>query len=174
MNISLKKGFRERVSARFEKYNFEVGVLEDKSHKTAQIGKRGLKGKDVISIYAGVPIRKATTNDSGLTISQVSAENRKRMGFNYLKKPFERKTDDIIKFATAFFKMAIGARKLPSSSSLRRCENLLQAIVRNPILRGDYGPNSNFTIKLKGFDRYMIDTAQLFKAIKARATVKNV
>ncbi len=40
------------------------------------------------------------------------------------------------------------------------------------MLRGDYGPNSELTRKIKGFDRYMIDTAQLFKAIKAKCVVK--
>jgi hypothetical protein len=48
----------------------------------------------------------------------------------------------------------------------------LQAIVRNPILRGDYGKNKKETIKRKGFDRYMIDTGQFFNSIIARVTKK--
>ena len=55
-----------------------------------------------------------------------------------------------------------------------RAENLLQAIVRNPMLRGDYGPNlQRRRRKRRGSDRAMIgDTAQLFKAIKAIVKVK--
>jgi hypothetical protein len=51
-------------------------------------------------------------------------------------------------------------------------ETCLQAIVRNPILKGEYGRNSRLTQKIKGFNRYMIDTAQLFKNIKADVKVK--
>ncbi len=49
----------------------------------------------------------------------------------------------------------------------KRCENLLQAIVRNPILRGEYGKQGRSTTRTKGFYSPMIDTAQLFKSIKA-------
>ncbi len=174
MKLTIDPKFKKHIEARFGRYHFRVGVLEDKPHKKAKIGQRGLQGKDVLTNYAGIPIRKTQNQLDGLTISEVSAANRKRMGFNYLKKPFERKNDEIIKFMNAFFQMAIGATKYPKASSMRRCENLLQAIVRNPMLRGDYGPNSPLTQKIKGFDRYMIDTAQLFKAIKAKAWVSRV
>ena len=88
------------------------------------------------------------------------------MGFNYLAKPFEKKSSDIVRFSREFLKLAFG------KSQKKRCENLLQAIVRNPMLRGDYGPNSELTQKIKGFDRATIDTAQLFKSIRAFCTVK--
>ena len=71
-----------------------------------------------------------------------------------------------MKFTDAFFKLAFGA------SEKKRAENLLQACVRNPIRAGEYGPNSPLTVLIKGFDRAMIDTGQLFKAIKARCTVR--
>jgi hypothetical protein len=53
-------------------------------------------------------------------------------------------------------------------------ENLAQAIIRNPILRGDYGSNSALTRKIKGFDRFMFDTGQLFQSIKAKVLKRNV
>ncbi len=161
MIFKLDSRFKKNVTGMFGKYKFEVGVLEDKSYKVPMKGQRGLKGQDVISSYAGGPVRKASRNDSGLAISDISKKNRDRLGFNYLTVPFQHKSSDIIKFSNEFFKLIFGR------SQKKRSENLLQAIVRNPILRGDYGPQGEITKKIKGFDRPMIDTAQLFKSIKA-------
>lgn len=166
MQIKLDNRFKKKVRGMFGKYEFEVGVLTDAPHKEARRGKRGMKGADVLTSYAGGPVRKKSRVNSGITIAQVSEENRKRMGFNYLTRPFEDQSSDIVKFSKAFFDLVFGR------SQKRRAENLLQAIVRNPILRGDYGPNSALTKKIKGFDRSMIDTAQLFKAIQAVCKVK--
>ncbi len=168
MHLKLDSRFKKHVEGLFGKYSFQVGILDDGPHKLARRGARGLKGQDVISTYAGGPVRKKSSQDGGQTISEVSAANRDRLGFNYLTEPFKKKSSDIIKFTQAFLRMAFG------SSEKRRSENLLQAIVRNPILRGEYGPNSALTQKIKGFDRAMIDTAQLFKSIKAVCKVKNV
>lgn len=167
MELKLDKRFKKHVEGLFGRYEFEVGVLDDKPHKEAKIGKRGLKGQDVLSTYAGGPIRKTSNKQSDVMISDVSEANRERMGINYLTEPFKKRTSDIIKFTNEFFKLAFGR------SEKRRAENLLQAIVRNPILRGDYGSNAKITQKRKGFDRKMIDTAQLFKAIIARCKVKS-
>ncbi len=161
MKIELDKRFKKNVGGKFGKYKFEVGVLEDKVHKDALTGKHGEKGQDVLKTFAGGPARKVSRKGHQ-SISQVSKSLRKNLGFNYLKKPFEKKSDDIMRFSREFFKFAFGR------SQQKRCENLLQAIVRNPMLRGEYGPNSQLTQKIKGFDRKTIDTAQLFKAIKAR------
>lgn len=164
--MKLDKRFIKKLEGRFGKFDFEVGILQDGPHKKARTGERGKKGQDVLSQYAGGPIRKKSRKDSELLISQVSKENRERLGFNYLSEPFKKRSSDIIKFSNEFFKLAFGR------SEKRRAENLLQAIVRNPILRGDYGPNSELTKKIKGFDRGMIDTAQLFKAIKAACKIR--
>ncbi len=166
MQLKLDSKFKKNVEGRFGKYRFEVGILDDGPHKLARRGARGLKGEDVKGSYAGGPVRKKSSQDSGQSISDVSAANRARLGFNYLTEPFKKRSSEIIKFTEAFFKMAFG------KSEKRRAENLLQAVVRNPILRGEYGPNSALTRKIKGFDRPMIDTAQLFKSIKAVCRVK--
>lgn len=166
MQLKLSKGFQQRVEGMFGKYQFEVGILEDGPHYEPRRGARGLKGQDVITNYAGGPVRKKSRKVGPLTIAQVSQANRERLGFNYLTEPFKKKSSDIIKFTNEFFRVVFG------KSQKRRAENLLQAVVRNPILRGDYGGNSALTKKIKGFDRKMIDTAQLFKAIKAICRVK--
>lgn len=166
MKIELDKRFRKNIAGRFGKYEFQVGVLEDKPHRDALTGERGKKGEDVKSAYAGGPIRKASRSKSSQSIAEVSAKLREHLGLNYLSQPFQKKSSDIVRFSNEFFKLAFGR------SEKRRAENLLQAIVRNPMLRGDYGTNSELTQKIKGFDRKTIDTAQLFKAIKAVCKVK--
>jgi hypothetical protein len=166
LKIELSRSLKKQLEGKFGKYDFQVGVLEDKAHRIPKKGERGQKGQDVLSTYAGGPIRQASRRPSEKSIAQVSKANRERLGFNYLKEPFKKKSSDIVKFSNEFFKLAFGR------SEKRRCENLLQAIVRNPILRGDYGGNSELTVKIKGFNRGMIDTAQLFKAIKAKCTVR--
>lgn len=161
----IDKRMKKKLQGRFGKYNFEVGILDDGPHKVAMTGEAGKGGGDVVSNYAGGFVRKKSRKSSG-TISEVSKANRERLGINFYKEPFERKNSEIMKFTKAFFKLAFG------KTEKKRAENLLQAVVRNPILRGDYGSNSGLTIMIKGFDRHMIDTGQMFKAIKARCTIK--
>ncbi len=164
MQLRLDKRFRKNVSGRFGKYRFEVGILQDAPHKNPAEEINGVKQ---LGSYAGGPVRKKGRGNGPLTISEVSKANRDRMGFNYLTEPFKKTSSDIVRFSREFFKLAFGR------SEKKRAENLLQGIVRNPILRGDYGSNSRMTQREKGFDRKMIDTAQLFKAIKAICKVRS-
>jgi len=166
MRLEIDKRFKQKLKGRVERFQFEVGILNDGPYMVPQKGKRGLKGEDVTSNYAGGPVRKKSRKDSGMTISDISKENRDRLGFNYLSKPFEKRNLDRARFTKAFLQLVFSL-----NNSKKRVENLFQAVVRNPILRGDYGPNSPLTKKIKGFDRAMIDTAQLFKAIRARVKV---
>ncbi len=170
MNIELDKRFKKNVQGIFGKYEFQVGVLEDGPHFKPKRGVIGLKGQDVIKTYAGGPARMQTRTPSGQSLSDVSKSLRKNLGFNYLSEPFQKGNvagqKDILNFTKEFFKLAFGR------SQKKRAENLLQAIVRNPMLRGNYGSNSTLTKKIKGFDRKTIDTAQLFKAITALCKVK--
>lgn len=166
MLIRLDKKFRKNLQGKFGKYQFQVGVLQDKPHREPFEGSPGLDFEDRLQNYAGGLVRKTTRKPSGLTVSEVSANLRHHMGVNYLIEPFHQKSSDIIKFTNEFFKLVFGR------SQKKRAENLLQAVVRNPILRGDYGNNSRYTTIIKGFDRFGIDTGQLFKAIKAVCNIK--
>lgn len=170
MELKLDSRFKKRVAGMFGKYEFEVGVLDDAPYRKPARGKPGLEGNDIISSFAGGPVRKKSRELSGLMISDVSKANRDRIGFNYLTKPFDGQGEsrDIINFSNAFFNLVFGR------GQKKRAENLLQAIVRNPILRGENGTNSFLTVIIKGFDRPMMDTGQLFKAIKAVCRVRNV
>ncbi len=157
MKIELNPGFVKRLGKRVERFQFEVGILDDTAHRDAKPANKGL------SSYAGGPVRKM--GKAGETMmSEVAKDNADRIGVDYIRAPFQKRSSDILKFTETFFKMIFR----DSSSYRRRATNLIQAIVRNPILRGDYGPNSAIAQKWKTFDRNMIDTGQLFKAIKAR------
>lgn len=154
VEIKLDGRFFKQAKGVFEKYTFDVGVLEDKAHKVA---------RKQLKVFAGGPARRTGARPSGLTIGQVSERVRKHTGINIYQAPFaSKKNADILKFTKSFFELCAGR------GQKKRCENLLQAIVRNPILRGDYGRNSKLTAKIKGFNRLLIDTGQLFQAIKAR------
>lgn len=168
MQLKLGKTFGEKIQTRFERFEMQVGVLNDASHKEPQERAGGANDfGNNLSSYAGGPVRKKSKANGPLTIAQVSAANRDRTGVNYLTEPFMKRDSEIIRFSEAFFKMATSN----SASTLNRVRNLLQAIVRNPILRGEYGKQARSTTREKGFYRPMIDTGQLFKAIQAEVKV---
>ena len=50
----------------------------------------------------------------------------------------------------------------------QRILNGMRAVVRNPILRGEYGKNSAKWAAVKGFNDLLMMTGQFFKAIEAR------
>jgi len=157
--------FVKQLKKQIKKHSVEVGILENKVHKPARPKTAGLKS------LAGGPARRTGRGKTGLMMRQVSKSLRKRLGINYLRKPFRMKSNkDIRRFALQFVRSLVS----PTGAirEVKRLENLLQAIVRNPITRGDYGGNRPATAKAKGFNRLMIDTGQLFNSIKARVRKK--
>lgn len=164
MNIELGKSWGRKLQGRVNKFEFEVGVLDDGPHYEAV--ETPLHGQPDLKSYAGGPARKQTRTIGPLSTGEVLVENMKRLNINILQRPFQETNSDILKFTDAFLKLVV---KRPGIS-IKRVENLLQAIVRNPILKQEYGGNDSKTADAKGFDRHLIDTAQMFKAIIARAT----
>lgn len=145
-----------------EKRDFRVGVLKDKTHRRAVWGPKGKTS------LAGGPARRASGKSSGNTISEVSKSFRAQTGINIFTLPFKNKRNkNILQFLKDFDQVVY------KKKAVKRIENTLQAVIRNPILRGDYGSNTKITAKLKGFNRLAIDTGQLFKNIIAKA-VKRV
>lgn len=162
VTLKLDKRFVKLAKGRYEKFDFDVGILKDGIHRTALPSKVGLKS------LAGGPARKVSLTPDG-TLSDISEKLRKNTGINFYTAPFRSRNNlEILRFARSFFQLAAGR------SIKKRCENLLQAIVRNPITRGDYGSNSPVTRKIKGFSRLMIDTGQIFKSIRARVNTRKV
>lgn len=164
LKLSLNKSFARKLQGRIERYEFEVGVLSDKPHRNPV--EVGLFETPQLGSYAGGPIRKATREAGELSTAQVLVANMKRLNINILQRPFQEENSDIIKFTKAFMLWVTSKPNTPK----KRIENLLQAIVRNPILRQEYGSNRSTTADNKGFDRHLFDTGQMFRAIIARAT----
>ena len=175
--VKMDGRFQKEARGRIEKFYFETGVLEDKPHR---LPKKRLKGEKtnspgLLKTYAGGPARATGRRKSGLTIAQVSERLRKNTGINFYTRPWKKTASkastDLVRFIRSFMKLITQGGKLQEK---KRLENALQAVVRNPILRGEYGKNSPATAKAKGFNRFMIDTAQLFRAIKSRVRLRRV
>jgi hypothetical protein len=162
LKAQLSGSFLKSLTKTIEGYEFEVGVLQDKPHKLPV--ESPLFGPPNLREYAGGQIRPTSGIASELSIGDVLIENMKRLGINLLLEPFQNPDSELNRFTTAFLRFAAGKK-----GTLRRVENLLQAVVRNPILRQEYGNNKGSTADNKGFDRHLFDTGQMFKAIKARA-----
>ena len=162
IDLKLDKRFAKMAKGVYEKYNFDVGILRDSIHKDAlSVKKYGLKS------FNGGPARR-TGQTPGLLMSEVSEKLRAQVG-NFYTAPFKSKSNaDIRRLIKNFFDLVQGR------TQAKRLENTLQAVIRNPILRGDYGSNSELTKKIKTFDRFMIDTGQFFNSIKAKVRLNRV
>lgn len=162
MKLELSGAFLKSLTKSIEGYEFEVGILNDKPHRFPV--ESPLFGPPNLKDYAGGKIRPTSRIASDLTIGDVLIENMKRLNINLLLEPFQNPDSELNQFTTAFLRFAAGKK-----GTLKRVENLLQAVVRNPILRLEYGKNKGTTADNKGFDRHLFDTGQMFKAIIARA-----
>ena len=153
----VKLDLKTELKKRIEKYQFEVGILSEKPRREPKLD------DETLGYYAGGPVRKLGPTRSEQSNSEVFLDVQERLGIDLLQDPFKSSANsNIVRFSNEFLKYCFG------KSSDKRVENLLQAIVRNPILRGDYGGNTGITADAKGFDRLLFDTGQLFKSIKAR------
>lgn len=161
MKLEISGGLAKRLAGRIEQYEFEVGILDDKEYRLPLETPAGQQPQ--LKQFAGGPARKQTRVNSGKMISDVLLGNMERLNINVLQRPFQETNSAIMKFTEAFLRMA-----LSGSVSEKRVVNLIQAIVRNPILRQEYGKNKSATADAKGFDRHLIDTGQTFNQIKAR------
>lgn len=162
MKIQMQSSWTKKLKRQVEKYEMEVGILDDKPHMAPLDTPIGTPPK--LGSYAGGPVRRSTRVPDGKSIGEILVENMERTQTNYLLEPFRKKSSDIMKFTTYFLKYIVGGL----GAAPKRVENLVQAIVRNPILKQEYGNNTSTTADNKGFDRHLIDTGQTFKQIKAR------
>lgn len=163
MKLELGKTWGRKLQGRVEGFQFDVGVLNDRPH--ADPVEHGLLEQPQLKTYAGGPVRRTSRNKSDKTTGDILVENMDRMNINILQRPFRERNSDILRFTDSFLRLVC---KRPGAN-IRRVENLLQAIVRNPILKQEYGSNSFMTAVNKGFNRHLFDTGQMFRAIIAKA-----
>lgn len=158
MNFKLDNRFNHSMRGTIEHYVFQVGVLKDAPHKFPLSPRiHGHKG------FYGIKARKTSRKVPPWNPNVRDASQAMREAHNYLKAPFEaRKNKDVITMLNDFFNVVKG-RSRPA-----RLKNLIQAVIRNPMLRGDYGGNTARTAKKKGFSHASIDTGQLYRRIQAK------
>ena len=167
-SMKMDKRFKNRVAGRFERYTFETGVA-DKAHrkpKEPRVLKSGKLGKRPLGTYMGGPVRKMQQATKG-TNKKIAIKNEKK--YKFMTAPFrKRSSKELTVFIKAFFNLI--NRKVKR----REVEQALIAVIQKPILRGAYGRNTAVTKHIKGFNRLLIDTAQMFKSIKAKVRVRRV
>lgn len=145
-------GLKNFINKRLGAYSVEVGILIDGPEKTAAQGTKN---------FYGGPARKSG-KASGVSLRAVLEKFDALYNLLYgaWARPQNKEVAIVVK------EMITDMNK--STADKRRFLNAAQAVVRNPILRGDYGQNSPQTAKIKGFNRLLIDTGTMFKNIKAR------
>lgn len=156
------KSWGRKLQGRINQFEIEVGVLEDKPHMNPV--EHSLFEQPQLRSYAGGPVRRMSRQPGEASIGEVLVDNMRRLNINILLRPFQEKNSEILKFTDYFLRFVVAR----PGTSVKRVENLVQAIVRNPILRQEYGPNNSTTADNKGFNRHLFDTGQMFKAIRAR------
>jgi hypothetical protein len=153
--MKIKSDISKKISKKFGNYNFEVGILSNQPKK--------LRKKGASKSFAGVSVSASGKVNPKVSLADVAKYTDNRFG--WLKKPFGiAGNKEVLKVVNEIAAQVFGKKSVDN----KRLENAVQAVIRNPILRGDYGRNAASTIKAKGFDKLGIDTAQLFKSIKAK------
>jgi len=157
--MKITSNISKKIQKQIGNYNFEVGILKNEKKK--------LRKKGATKSFAGLKINAlGTASKKRPTTLAYVAEVLEKYHFKWLTRPFKVKgLNEDVKKVVEEIAMQIFGKKTKDN---KRLENAVQAVIRNPILRGDYGNNMDTTIKAKGFDKLGIDTGQFFKAIKAK------
>jgi len=139
----------------YAQYEFYTGVLEDKPERIPKYGNKK-------SFHGGQALKKGKKSDT--MVSEVAKKFDEI--YNWLMGAWSgsgrnANNRDILNVIAEY------SRFLGNPQSRNRLRNTVQAVVRNPILRGDYGDNSEATAEKKGFNRLMIATGTFFDNIKA-------
>lgn len=145
------------IGKRLGKYEVEVGILEDGPEK---------KWKPEQKNFHGGPANKTAGNAKDSTLRDVFAKWNLR--YQLLLAPLRAAGNKDVVEVIGRMVADLGTLGKQKQQFL----NAVQALIRNPIMRGDYGKNSKEWAKAKGFNRLLINTGAMFNAIKAR--FKNV
>lgn len=159
-SIKFDKRFKNRIMARYQKYDLQAGVLKDKPYKLPNPRARSL------GTLEGGPVRRTQRKTKG-TVARVSKKVRQRV--DYLRLPFKKNNRVTKKFLKVFFETVGGRIK-----GTRTLRDALLVMIQTPLLRQDYGKNTPVTKAIKGFNRFLFDTGQLYKNIKAKVGVRRV
>ncbi len=173
MDIDLDFTDLEEDVREFNSHHIRIGVLDiNKTARKADRDKplKSFQGKQASRIQAG------KKGKSPLKLTKLAEYMDARYGvFSKAENHFQNQ--DVIRVTNEL----VGLFNAGSSSPemIRRIESGARALIRNPIMRKDYGSNSPTTVKGgvgynghktegKGFDWAMVDTGTFFNSIKAQ------
>lgn len=147
------KGLSKKMQYQLGKYETEVGLLSDTARKEPKYG--------AFKQYAGKTLLQISHKKSTVTNVQVAEKLDKQ--YKWLASPFlnpnNKEVVDVVNEIVA---------DMNQQGDKQRILNGMRAVVRNPILRGEYGKNSAKWAAVKGFNDLLMMTGQFFKAIEAR------
>lgn len=160
--FKLDKRFLQKAKARFERFEAEAGVLEDGPHYSPRV--RARKGS-----MEGGPVRKKSGRVNG-SLAGVGEQLRTVHRVPYLTAPFKQnRSKEMKELRLRLVELITGKAK-----SYSKFQTALRSLIRTPILKQKYGHNSLATARAKGFNRFLIDTGQFFRAITAKVRVRRV
>lgn len=155
VEVKLKGDFMKDEVDKFEAQRVTVGIL-DKS-KNAAIAKPKSAG---LKTVGGAPASYIKKRDKSFPLWQLADFLDYNYGFisNAAKNP---ENTDLLRVMDELKKIFDG------NVNPKRIENGAIALVRNQILRRDFGSNADSTVKQKGFDMPLMRTGAMFSSIKA-------
>lgn len=160
INISLPDDFLKKEVEAFESQRVRVGILSDsyaRKPKSKSQGLSTLKG-------SSFPRRKIKSANKNLKLSELAAFMDERYGV-FSKAMDNPNNATLLKIQKEFLKVLAGGK-----ADENQIKNAAIALIRNPILRLDYGSNATATTENKGFNMPMVDTGYFFTNIKAEYT----
>lgn len=147
------KNLSKKLAFKLDKYEVEVGLLSDKQRRKPVFKQ--------FKSYAGKTLLREGGLSKGASLVKVAEYLDKN--YKWLRKPFLLKTNkELVTVLNDIIKDMNG------KDLKKRILNGFQAVVRNPILRGEYGMNNEKWAKRKGFNQLLMMTGQFFKNINAR------
>lgn len=156
-DVQIKLGnLKGLVQADLDKFTVQVGILEDAP---------AAKWKGPPRHFLGGKANRQAGADQNTTLSEILSKFE--AVYNLLAGPWKEKGNKEVVQVTQEIQSSL-AKSRAQVADRNRFENAAQAVVRNPILRGDYGHNSKAWEETKGFDRLLINTGKLFSRIRAR------
>lgn len=143
----------KKIAFKLDKYEVEVGLLHNKVRKKPILGQ--------YKNYAGKRLLREGKISTGAKMVELAKILDKK--YKWLRKPFLiANNKEVVAVLNDIVKDMNG------QDLKKRILNGFQAVVRNPILRGEYGINGDKWAKKKGFNSLLMMTGQFFKSINAR------
>lgn len=163
----------EKEVKSFNQHHIRVGILDkSKMVKRADHEKplKSFQGKQASRVMTG------NKGKTGLKLTKLAEYLDTRYGV-FSKAEYNFSNQDVVRVTNELVKLFNAGNQSPEQ--IRRIESAARALIRNPILRKDFGSNARSTIYGgvgynghrvggKHFDWPMVDTGAFFNSIKAQ------